>query len=529
MQDVLRQVIGEIRSAWRFRWFGAAVAWIVFLLGLGWVVLQPDIYQASATVYVDTSSVLRPILNNQIVAPDVATQLAYVRQALLGREHLERVARENGIDLAGTGPAALEAALAKLQQAVTITASQVTRDAPNSVYTITYRNFDRDTSVGVVRTLLNSLVEDTLKANRESGDTAERFLDARIREYANRLQQTEQALANFKRENSDRLPGSQGDYFVRIQDERQALEAVQKSLRLAESKRDGLRIQMAGGSAVVPAEAVTDAEPPPNSVDARIRDHRAQLDRLLLEYTDRHPDVIAVRESLMRLEQQRAEQLRSLGVIDSDRELSALDSSPVYQALQIALNDTEVEIATLRADVAERTEKLAELQSLIDEVPEVEAELARLNRDYDVVYEQYQSLIRSRETQDLSRKASDTDQVDFHVINSPLASFQPVAPNRLLLLGVVLVAALGAGGGLCYLFSSLKPVFSDIRALREVSGLPVLGAVGQVMIQQGRLKRRVSLLSFSAAMLGLVLLFAVAVLIELVGPGLHAFATASSV
>src|SRR5690606_24282252 len=114
-------------------------------------------------------------------------------------------------------------------------------------------------------------------------------------------------------------------------------------------------------------------EPAPNSLDARISEYQAKLDQLLLEYTERHPDVINTRETLERLEQQRAEQLAALGVTgDVDVPLSALDANPVYQTLRMSLNDVEVEIDALQEDVRDRNEKLAELQALVDEVPEVE-------------------------------------------------------------------------------------------------------------------------------------------------------------
>jgi len=97
MDELLTEIISQARSAWRFRWYGVAVAWGVALLGWGVVAYLPDIYEGSTRIYVDTSSVLKPLLNKQIVASDIETRLLYVRQALLGKEYLERVANENGL------------------------------------------------------------------------------------------------------------------------------------------------------------------------------------------------------------------------------------------------------------------------------------------------------------------------------------------------------------------------------------------------------------------------------------------------
>lgn len=518
---IIPRILSQVRSAWRFRWYGAAVAWVGCLLGWGIVAFLPPVYEATASVYVDTSSVLKPILSNQIVPPDVLAELTYVHQMLLGREHLERVARENGLDRAAETPAQMNSVLSRLLRGIQIQTQGVSNTPGNLVAEITYRNADREKAIGVVQTLLTSLVEGTLGQTREGADTANKFLDERIAEYEARLQRAEHARAEFKKANAARLPGAEGGYFERIRAERDALESTQKALRLAESKAMQLREQLNSSSPVMPSGA--DAEgPPPNSIDARIRDYRRELDRLLLEYTDKHPDVVARREALSQLEQQRAEQLRSLGVMNSNQEISALESSPVYQALQIALNDTQVEIATLEADVREREQTLAELQALVNEVPEVEAELARLNRDYDVVYMQYQNLIRSRELQDLTEKATDTDQIEFRVINPPLADFEPVAPNRPLLLSGVLVAMLGAGAALCWALAQLRPVFNSSTLLRESLGFPVLGVVTQAFQRRHKIRRALELFAFAAIMGGLSMVFLLAVAYEFKGRGIHA-------
>jgi hypothetical protein len=147
----------------------------------------------------------------------------------------------------------------------------------------------------------------------------------------------------------------------------------------------------------------------------------------------------------------------------------------------------------------------------------VEAELARLNRDYNVFYEQYQSLVRSRETQDLSERAQVADEVEFRVIDPPLADFAPVAPNRVLLIAGVFMAALGAGGALCWLLAQLSPVFANARILREICGLPVIGTISYA---QSR-RRGLALLGFTAAVAGLTAVAGFAVMLEIGGPGLR--------
>src|SRR5690606_24488389 len=158
---------------------------------------------------------------------------------------------------------------------------------------------------------------------QQSTDTASRFLEERVAEYELRLQEAEETLADFKKRHANRLPGAQGGYFERLRSERQELEEAENALQPSESRRDQLLSQLQSETPVMPS-GLGGAEPPPNSLDARIRDYRAQLDALLLQYTERHPDVVNLRETLARVEEQRGEQLRAMGVANTDQNLSAL-------------------------------------------------------------------------------------------------------------------------------------------------------------------------------------------------------------
>jgi uncharacterized protein involved in exopolysaccharide biosynthesis len=209
MGALLEQILSEARSAWRFRWYAVAAAWGIGLLGLGIVVWLPNIYGASARVYVDGSSVLRPLLTNQIVEPDVATSLMYVRQALVGREYLLRVISENGLNEDAVSATDREKVLEKLRRDIVIDAvpaDPTSRTNTSSIFTIKYRHKRPQVAEGVVRSFMNFLIEDTHEANQEGTDVAAKFLDDRIAEHEARLDKAEQALAEFQRQNSDTLP-----------------------------------------------------------------------------------------------------------------------------------------------------------------------------------------------------------------------------------------------------------------------------------------------------------------------------------
>ena len=163
---------------------------------------------------------------------------------------------------------------------------------------------------------------------------------------------------------------------------------------------------------------------------------------------------------------------------------SGLAANPVYQGIKLQLSQAEVEVAAARRQVADREGRIAELRKMINTAPQVEAEYARLNRDYDVTRGQYQVLVERLNRAKLADKAEATGVVRFEVVDPPTGSEQPVSPDRIRLILVVLLGGLAAGAGAAYGMHQLRPVFVSARQLTEVTQLPVLGVVSMTWLER---------------------------------------------
>jgi hypothetical protein len=189
-------------------------------------------------------------------------------------------------------------------------------------------------------------------------------------------------------------------------------------------------------------------------------------------------------------------------------------SNPVYQNIQLQLNQTDVEIAALRTQLAEHRRNETQLRQLVDTVPEVEAEYARLTRDYDVTKTQYNALLERLERARVSGGAEESGVVKFNVVDPPSASFKPIFPNRPLLIFAVLMAGVALGCAFAYLLHMLKPVFVNSRSLAEITGLPVFGTVGRTWVERQQAEVRRSLMRYSAASALLLVLFFATLLVQ---------------
>ena len=523
MNVLVEEVLEEVRGAWRFRWWALATAWVLGVLGWTVVMLLPDMYEGRATVFVDTRTALRPVLQGLAVEQDVDAELNFVRQSLLGAPQLEKIARDVGL---------LNPSLKDVRERVTVidglrdrisitVTSAGSGDAAQnagSIYGIVYQDRDRTRSLKVVGELLNTLIVDTLGGKRQGSEDAQKFLETQIHDYETRLRAAEDKLADFKKHNVGAMPTEEGGYFTRLQSEMDAVKTAQTALSVAMSRREELTRQLNGESPLSAAPASGSATGAPGAaagaVDtvSRIRETQAHLDELLLNFTDKHPDVIAARQTLAELNSRRASELEALRRGDASAiGTSGAAANPVYQSIQLALNQADVEIESLRRQLGDHQSRVADLRRALDTMPKVEAEYAQLNRDYDVNKTQYTALLTQLEKAKLGQEADTNGSVRFEIVEPPNAEYRPVAPHRTLLVLMVLALSVGCGAGLAYLIQLLKPVFWSVRTLAEHTGATVLGAVSPAF-PQALLRRKRWDVSFYTLFAGGFLLLAVVVL-----------------
>jgi uncharacterized protein involved in exopolysaccharide biosynthesis len=180
-----------------------------------------------------------------------------------------------------------------------------------------------------------------------------------------------------------------------------------------------------------------------------------------------------------------------------------LTGDPVAQQLKVALNDAEANLTTVRARLGEYEARHAQQRSSAETLPKIDMELVQLDRDYGIQKRQYESLVARRETASLTGKLEDAGVAEFRIIDPPRVTPNPVAPNRLLLLGVVVAVSLFAGLAMSWLVSQTRPTFRDGRALREVAQRPLLGMVSILPTHSWRVMRRRAALLFAGGLSGL--------------------------
>ncbi len=514
MQELIAQVMTAARGMWSFRWPALLVAWLVAIAGVVVVWRIPDQYEAAARIYVDTDSILKPLMAGLAVQPNIQQQLNMLSRTLISRPNIEKLIRMADLDLKSRSQSDQDALVDRLTKSIEIRVAGGT-----NLYSLAYRDSDQDKAKRVIQSMVSMFVETGLGGSRKDTDSAKSFLNEQIKAYEVKLEEAEARVKDFRLRNIDLQTAEGRDSASRMGEISAALQQAKLELKEAENARDEARKQLAAeraaaGSGASAAASTQEAAVPiaTPETDARIDQQKRNLDQLLQRFTDKHPDIVYARRTIADLEEQKKKEVAELRKAAAARPAGAPGStgSVIEQELGRMVSAAEVQVASLKARVAEYNARFANAKDSLKSAPQLEAEAAQLNRDYGIIKKNYEDLVSRRQSAVMSGELDvASGMAEFRLIDPPRVTPKPVSPNRLALLPVALAAALAAGLVVAFGASQLRPTFSDAESLRARTGLPLLGVVSLIANDDDRRRVRASLFRFVSASGGLVGLFVV--------------------
>lgn len=511
MDELIGQLTTIVRGMWKHRWQGLLAAWVVTVVGAIVVYSVPDKYEASARIYVDTQSILKPLMSGLAVQPNVEQQVMMLSRTLISRPNIEKLIRMADLDLGNTSAGAQEVLVEKLTKTLEI--KNVGRD---NIYTLAFRDPSPEKAKKVVQSLVSIFVESSMGSSRKDSDTAKKFIDEQIKSYVVKLEEAEARLKEFKVRNITLQTGDGKDMASQFGAVSAQLSQARLDLREAENARDAAKRQMdveksqnadITSRSLLQESAMSIATP---EIDSRIDAQRRNLDSLMQRFTEQHPDVVGARRLINELEALKRKRVQELRKSAMANPASPSNNSLAYQELSRVMATSEVQVAALRARVAEFEGRLSRAREAMKTAPQIEAEFAQLNRDYEINKKNYNDLVSRRESAAMSGELESAAGVaDFRLIDPPRTSPKPVAPNRLLLMPLALLAGLAVGLGLTFLMSQIRAVYYDAQAMSEALGVPLLGVVSLVMRDGETQRRKTELKKFLGATATLIAVFSV--------------------
>jgi polysaccharide chain length determinant protein (PEP-CTERM system associated) len=499
MDEKFRIAVVSVRGMWAHRWVGLATAAAVGAAALAVIMVLPEKYEASARIFANTDSILKPLMTGLTVQPNEDMRIVMLSRLLISRPNVERLVQTVGLDAEAKSPEDREKIVDRVMKTLEIKGAGRDNLNRDNLYTLTFRDADPARAKQTVDVLASMFIESSKGGKVEDTTSAKKFIDEQIAVYEKKLQEAENNLKEFRIRYFGMTPGEGKDFFVRMSETNALLSQARLELREAERGREAIRRGLESEEASVGSGTGTAQSPAGMlaEIDARIDSMRRSLDTMLQKYTDQHPDVVGAHRVIRELEEQRRELIatnRRSGVSVIQPATSGQRAS---ETLKVSLAQAEASVASLSSRVAEYADRYNRLKASASLVPQLEAEYAQLNRDYDVNKKNYESLVARRESATISGEMQSVAGVsDFRLVDPPRVSPRPVWPNRTVLVPLALLLSLAAGVVAAYIANEVRRTFYDGRSLREASGLPLLGVVSMVVNEAKRQAERRSLFRF---------------------------------
>lgn len=506
MDTLILTTMWHVRAMWRYRRLGLYTAWSVAVLSAVLVFLIPKKYEASARVFVNTDSILKPLMEGMTVAPDNGQRAAMLSRLLISRPNVQQLIKDTGLAVPGSSVEQQERLLDHVMEALAIEST----GEKNNTYVLRYHDIQPQRARQMVALLVAKFIDSNQGGRATDTAAARRFIDEQAAAYEKKLQEADARLREFKLEHMAGMVSEEGPgYLSQMASVKDQLSDAQLQLKEAENTRDAYRRSLGLDDAAAPvpgagmasepgAESIlAPLQEPVSDVDERIDALQHTIDGLLQKYTESHPDVADARRILAELKEQR----RQLAVLYPKRntahaplKLVAAERNTAEQ-LKVALVQAEAAVASFQTRVAEYAARYSQLHDIGLRMPEYEVQLAQLNRDYQLNKKNYDEFAKRRESASIAGEMQSVAGVgDFRLIDPPRVAPASSLSHAVALAGS-LVCALGAGLGAMFLAKEVRARFHDRAHLSEVLKLPVLGVISVVpnaartRAEQQRLRR----------------------------------------
>jgi polysaccharide chain length determinant protein (PEP-CTERM system associated) len=502
MQHWKIELLSRLWGMWRFRWWGMAAAWGVCLMGWFFVQALPNKYESAAKVYIDTDTLMRPLMAGMTVTPDVNQQVDVMMRTLITRPSIEQVVKLSDPRMVHASSEKLTDEVSDVQKAITLKPLET-----KNLFSISYTNSDPVFAQSVTQSLVTLLVNSNLGNQRRNVDGVESFLDRQIAKYETQLRDMEKRRADFKTANMEFYSATNqgGDVSDTIEKAHAELLSARDQLGIEIARRDSLLSQLRGVSATMRVDAAPPIVLNDRSGGTDLTQATNTLTSLQSRFTDSHPDVVAQKKLVERLKAQESGTTSS-----SPSRAHQGVPNPVYINLQSKLADAETNVALQRQRLEQATQNEEKTRTDMAQAVTVSRQYSDLDRDYEVIHKNYLDLVARREAARLSRAVGDQESdTVFRVIEPPQTPEAPVSPNRLLLNSVVLALGIVIGFAAAFLLHLNQDSFSVSDQLSEAFDLPVLGAISHVNPVSQQLEMRRAMVMTATGIAAMLFCYAI--------------------
>ena len=454
-------------DAWSRRKWLALLVFAAVAGGAATVALSlPNLYRAAATVLVERQQVSEAFVRPSVTA-ELETRLQTIREDVMSRSRLSELIDRLGLYPELRQKVPLEALVARMRRDIELELkgvdSLMSGRTSTISFTISYGGRDPETVAKAANALAEMYVQGNTRIREGQATRTAEFLKAQLADAKKELDANDRRADDFRLSHLGELP-------QQVDTNLASLERLNTQLRLngenqirALDRRDRVERQRADAVAAQP-QAVSSPD------GERLAKLKLQLDDLRSRFTDAYPDVARVRGEIETLTRQMAQHPVS------DRPAAA----PNDQAARLAdtIADVDSELRALKDEERALRQTIGSYEQRVENAPKRQQEFQEMSRDYETTKERYNTLLKRYEEAHLAATLEQGQNVEqFRILDAALPPREPTAPNRLRLLVLGVLLAVGLAVGAVMAAEKLDTAFHRIEDLRAFISVPTLGRV----------------------------------------------------
>ncbi|MGZ8249531.1 GNVR domain-containing protein [Methylomagnum sp.] len=553
-----KQLSDYLAAFRRHRRAFAAIFAGLLVLCLGVALLLPSVYRSAATILIEEQEI-PPELVRSTITSYAAQRLQTINQRVMTRSNLLGIIDKFDLYADRRKRETTEEIIERMRDDIafqTISAEVIDpRSGHPTVATIAFSlSFDGH-DPGLVQKVTNEItnlyLEENLKNRTQKTAEATDFLTSEVEQMGAVAAELEKKLSAFKEANIDALQEQKPLIAQSMERVEHEIKEIDLQIRALQERNFLVDSQLAQ---VSPESPVYSSGEHVNTPGERLKALRTAYITLSAKYSERHPDVVKMRQEIEALEKQAgavdpsADQAKQLGELRTERmalaekyaeghpDLVALDKrigaledalarrpkksratlslaeseadNPAFLNLLAQKESNALEIDGLSRRRTELRAKLVDYEHRQQRTPEVERQYMSLARDWE------NATVRYRELKAKLGEAQIGEQLErkskgerFAIVEPPLLPEKPIKPNRPVIAVLGLALALAAAAGYVLLRETLDSSVRKVQHIAALTGAPPLAVIPHLDPDAGgpgRTRRRLMI----GAALGVGLLIA---------------------
>lgn len=479
------------KIAWKRKWLIILPA-IAIATAVSWVVFQlPDLYESSTLIVVKPSTLPNTVVPT-ITEDSLTRQINSIAQVVTSRSSLEpliqkydlyKTERERGEPM--------EMLIDYMRQSIKVEVNTSRNDITNG-FNITYRGRNARTTQAVTAELASKYIDEQTKNTINSTTSAKHFIDQQVNQTKEELDAVDRERLDFMQKNVGNLPSEAASLVGQLAGLREQQKAYISEVGRLQDRRSALTSQLAlvqKTSEQLKEDVAENTTDPKTTLAwsqlvSRKADLESQLTRMLTELRPKHPDVLAKQAEVDSVNSAMEQMIGEWK--DRIREKQEkLRNRPdlTVGALEVELQLVDGEIKRQQAVLSQVDSQVGNVMQRINNVPGAEVTLGALERDYQTKKAAYDQLLMQAQKIGLGAEAASQQQGEgIQVVDPANLPALPVAPKRLMLLGVGMAVGLAVGFLLAGLFEI--PRLLTIQTSEDAThytSLPVLMTVPELL------------------------------------------------